>query len=180
MNGCAPDFKEVVRGALNTGCRYGDLRKAKVADYNRDAGTWFIPDPKAGGARTVQLTEDGKAFFSQLTAGRAGDEWMFTRLAAKGETPAPWQRGNQAQRMKDACKRAKIVPRLRFHELKNCYCSLALDAGMSVWHVSQNTGTSMATIEEHYVKPDAKVLEEAVRDNVPSFGVEKKNVESIT
>ena len=50
---------------------------------------------------------------------------------------------------------------------------------MSVWHVSQNTGTSMKTIELHYGKQSAKVLKEAVGANIPSFGVEETNVASI-
>lgn len=192
LNACEPDFRQVVRAALSTGCRYGDLRKARVGDYNRDDGTWFIPDPKSKGPRRprhVQLTEDGRKFFDQLTVGRAGGEWLFTRLVTKDGKPVlkggekvykPWREGQQTRRMEVACARAKIDPPATIHELKHTFCSLALKAGMLMWQLSKATGTSMVTLERHYGHLADAELKAAVQAHVPSFGVEETNVASIT
>jgi hypothetical protein len=39
VNACAADFRDLVRGALLTGCRYGELIGLRASDYNADAGT---------------------------------------------------------------------------------------------------------------------------------------------
>jgi integrase len=39
VNACAADFRDLVRGALLTGCRYGELIGLRAADYNADAGS---------------------------------------------------------------------------------------------------------------------------------------------
>ena len=191
LNACDPDFRQVVRAALSTGCRYGDLRKAKVGDYNRDDGTWLIPDPKAKGPRRprrVQLTPDGRTFFEQLTVGRAGSDWLFTRLVTKDGNPVlkdgeriyqPWRPGQQTRRMEVACGIAKIDPPVTIHEMKHTFCSLALKAGMLMWQLSKATGTSMPTLERHYGHLADAELKAAVEAHVPSFGVEETNVKSI-
>ena len=82
--------------------------------------------------------------------------------------------------MEAACKKAKIAPPLRFHELKHTYASLALDAGLTMWFLSKNTGTSMTTLEKHYGHRSDKALKKAVEDNIPSFGVDETNVVNIS
>ena len=57
-----------------TGARYGELARLEIRDFNPDAGTLTVRQSKAGKPRHVVLTAEGHALFSQLTAGRAGDE----------------------------------------------------------------------------------------------------------
>jgi integrase len=38
LNACSRAFRELVYAALLTGCRYGELSRLKVADYNREVG----------------------------------------------------------------------------------------------------------------------------------------------
>src|SRR5262249_27554498 len=42
INACTPEFRPLVRAALMTGCRYGELVRLQVADFNADAGTLGI------------------------------------------------------------------------------------------------------------------------------------------
>ncbi|MBA3562949.1 MAG: tyrosine-type recombinase/integrase [Gammaproteobacteria bacterium] len=93
LNACEPDFRQLVRGALLTGCRYGELIASRVDAYNVDAGTLLIADSKANKARHVPLTDEGTALMDVLTNGRKGSESLLVR--ADGE---PWRasRGGRA------------------------------------------------------------------------------------
>ena len=178
LNACDPDFRNVVHAALITGARYGDIRKARVADYDHDNGTWLIPDPKSRGVRKprhVQLTDDGREFFSSLTIGKTGTEYLFTK--SKG---ARWEKGDQGRRMEVACANGSVDPPATIHELKHTFCSQALTAGMPMWQLSKATGTSMETLERHYGHLSDKELKAAVDLYVPSFGTGGSNVASIT
>lgn len=174
INTSDPYFKQIVRGALTTGARYGELARAVVNDYRQDSGTLFLHDPKSGGPHHIQLSADGRKFFQKLVRGRAGDEPLF-----ECDDGARWGKGMQTRRMKDACARVGIEPPLRFHELKHTYCSLALAAGMTMWQLSKNTGTSMATLERHYGHLADAELKRAVEAAIPSFGEPDSKVRDI-
>jgi len=52
VNATDPAFRQMVRAALLTGCRYGELTALRVADFNPDAaGTLSIRNPKSGKPR---------------------------------------------------------------------------------------------------------------------------------
>jgi integrase len=116
INGADPDFRPLVKGALLTGCRYGELLAARVRDYVN--GKLHVARSKSGRPRDVVLTEEGVAFFAALSVGRAGDVLLFTH--ANGE---PWSKSQQAQPMREACERASIKPAVGFHQL--AYLGLA-------------------------------------------------------
>jgi integrase len=48
VNGCQGAFRNLVKGALLTGCRYGELTRMKIADFNPEAGTITVRESKAG------------------------------------------------------------------------------------------------------------------------------------
>jgi len=72
LNACDPDFRNLLRAALETGARYGELTRLKLEDYNPDVGTVAIRESKTSTPRHVVLTADGDAFFRQVCAGRTG------------------------------------------------------------------------------------------------------------
>ena len=78
VNACEPAFRNLVRGALLTGCRYSELTTMHVADFNADAGVVTIRESKAGKPRHVVLTNEGQRLFARLTAGKLGDDPIFT------------------------------------------------------------------------------------------------------
>ena len=79
VNAADPEFRPLVQAALQTGCRYSELARLEVADFNPDSGTLAIRQSKSGKARHVVLTDEGVFFFRQLTAGRAGSEIMLCK-----------------------------------------------------------------------------------------------------
>ncbi|MGA7451856.1 MAG: tyrosine-type recombinase/integrase, partial [Rhodoplanes sp.] len=55
VNACQPDFRNLVRGALLTGCRYSELTAMRAADFNPDAGIVTVRESKAAKPRHVVL-----------------------------------------------------------------------------------------------------------------------------
>jgi integrase len=67
---CEPDFEVIVKAALLTGCRYGELTALRIGAFNSDSKTLFIEKSKNGSARHVALNDEGVTFFSQTAKGR--------------------------------------------------------------------------------------------------------------
>ena len=59
VNAAQGDFRDLVRAALFTGCRYGELTRLRAGDINPDSGTVFVGQSKSGKARHVVLTDEG-------------------------------------------------------------------------------------------------------------------------
>ena len=51
LNASDPDFRLLVRAGLETGCRYSELARLEVHDFNSDAGTVHIRKSKTGKER---------------------------------------------------------------------------------------------------------------------------------
>ena len=51
LNACEPDFRRLVRGALVTGARYGELCRADVRDFNPDSASLLVRESKGGKPR---------------------------------------------------------------------------------------------------------------------------------
>ena len=79
VNACEGSFRDLVRGALMTGCRYGDLTRMKVEDFQSNGGTVAIGRSKAGKPRHVVLTIEGQRLFDGLTVGRSRSDRIFKR-----------------------------------------------------------------------------------------------------
>jgi integrase len=90
INACEPDFRDLVRGALLTGARYGELTRMAAANFDRDVGTITVRLSKASKQRHVVLNDEGRELFEALTAGRAPRELIFKRR--DGE---PWGKSHQ-------------------------------------------------------------------------------------
>ena len=103
------EFRKLARGALESGARYSELYGFLVGDFNPDAGTLSIPDPKTGKPRHIILSLDGIDFFLEITAGQNPAERIF--LKADG---SPWKDDNQTDPMKEAVKQGTIAPPISF------------------------------------------------------------------
>jgi integrase len=171
LNACAPDFRNLVRAALETGARYGELTRLTVSDFNPDSGTIHIRRSKSWKARHIILTEDGAEFFAEMTAGRAGDEFIFRR--ADGE---PWQASQQGRPMDEANERAKIKPRITIHGMRHTYCSHCVMNGMPLTVLAKNLGHSNTTmIEKHYGHLAPSFVADAIRSGAPRYGIKSKS-----
>jgi integrase len=176
LNACDPDFRNLVRAALETGCRFGELARLEVGDFNSDVGAIAVRRSKTGRSRHVILTAEGSEFFTAITAGRSGDELMLKR--ADGE---PWRHSNQARPTAAAVARARIAPRISFHGLRHSYASLSIMAGVPLMVVARNLGhTTTRMVERHYGHLAEDYVAAEIRRGAPRFGAEPAgNVESL-
>src|SRR5262249_41491707 len=167
INAADPEFAPIVRGALESGMRYGELCRSMIADYNRDAGTLFVQRSKSGKSRYVTLTVDGIEFFNSVCAGRLGHERIFTRLDG-----SPWGVAHQGRFMKEACARAMIVPPISFHALRHTWASLAIMGGMPLLVAARNLGhRDIRMLEQHYAHLAPSFETDAVRAHAPRYGI---------
>lgn len=91
------------------------------------------------------LTDEGRASFETVTAGRRGNDLMFLRL--DGEA---WAKTQQQRPLRDACKRAGISPPAHFHSLRHTYASLLVMAAVPLAVVAKNLGhADMQMCERH-------------------------------
>jgi integrase len=167
INASPPDFRNLVRGALETGARYGELCSLLVSDFNRDSGTVAIRQSKSGQPRHIVLTDDGIEFFLSITAGRAGDEFLF--LKSDGQA---WRPSHQAEPMATANTQATIAPPINFHGLRHTWASHAVMNGMPLMVVAKNLGhTDTRMVEKHYGHLAPSFVADAIRAGAPRFGV---------
>ena len=166
LNGCDPDFRKMVRGALMTGCRYGELAALDVHDFHPDAGTVHVRMSKSGKPRHVVLNDDGVVFFKALVAGRVGAAPMFEKPGG-----GRWGRSHQDRPMRDACARAKISPAATFHTLRHSWASLSIMAGAPLMVVAQNLGhADTRMVERHYGHLADSFVADTIRATAPRFG----------
>lgn len=157
-------FRDLVRAALTTGCRYGELCALEVRDFQR--GKIYVRESKSGKSRDVELNPEGVAFFDQLTAGREAGALMFQR-----GNGGPWLKNHQRRPMIEACRGAKIVPAVGFHQLRHTWASLAVMKEMPLMVVARNLGhANTLMVEKHYGHLHDDYIKKAIRAAAPRFG----------
>jgi integrase len=167
VNGSEGAFRNLVRGALLTGCRYSELANMKAADFNADAGVVTIRHSKAGKPRHVVLTGEGQKLFASLSAGKLGDDPIYTR--ADGGV---WGNSHQLRPMTEACKRAKIKPAISFHVLRHTYGSTLALRGVPMGVIAEQLGHADTRMtEKHYAHLAPSYVADTIRAHFPTLGI---------
>ncbi|MFC3691081.1 tyrosine-type recombinase/integrase [Chenggangzhangella methanolivorans] len=175
LNAAEPSFRALLRGALETGARYGELCALEVSDFNVDSGTIAIRRSKSGSPRHIILTVEGAAFFKRHVAGRDGREVMFVRF--DGE---PWKASRQARPMAEACANGKVTPPISFHGMRHTWASHAVMNGVPLLVVARNLGhADTRMVEKHYGHLAPSFVIDAIRAGAPKFGGGGDNVEQM-
>lgn len=169
VNTCAPGFRPIVQGALFTGCRYGELCRMTVADYNASTGRVTVRESKGGKPRHPILTEEAAEFFDTITAGRRANEPMFRRPDGEPHKPSDQKRPILA-----ACKAAKINPTISFHILRHTHGSLLAMAGTPMRVIADQLGHADTRMtERHYAHLSPSYVADTIRANMPNLGITK-------
>jgi integrase len=167
VNACEPAFRNLVRGALLTGCRYSELTAMHVADFNADAGVVTVRESKVGKPRHVVLTDEGQHLFATLTVGKLRDEPIFTRR--DGGT---WGKSHQLRPMVEACQRAKIKPAVSFHVLRHTHGSTLAMRGVPMGVIAEQLGHSGTRMtEKHYAHLAPSYVADTIRAHFPTLGI---------
>jgi integrase len=166
INAAQGNFRDLVKAALFTGCRYGELTRLRAGDFNPESGTVFVGQSKSGKARHVVLTDEGQRFFETLTAGRPGGALMLSHADGMG-----WGASHQIRPMAEACRAARIEPAAGFHTLRHTAASHLVMSGVPLNVVAHNLGHADTRMtEKHYAHLAPSYLAETIRKFAPSFG----------
>jgi integrase len=166
LNACPEDFRRLVRGALVTGARYGELCRADVRDFNPDSASLLVRESKGGRPRHIPLDDEGAAFLASITAGRPAEAPLFTRTDGNR-----WGKSHQRRPLLAACKAARIEPAIGFHILRHTWASLRIMAGLPLMVAAQVLGhTDTRMVERHYGHLAQSFIREAVRTTALHLG----------
>ncbi len=176
INAAEPSFRLLIRGALLTGARYGELTVLRASDYNHDNNSVFIQQSKSGKPRYIPLNKEGIKFFKQLITAKNNAELIFTRFNG-----SPWKKNFQARPLQEACKAANIIPAITFHDLRHTYASILAMKGVPLQVISAVLGHSDTRItHKHYAHLMPSYIADVIREHLPDFGhTERDNVVSI-
>lgn len=165
---CEPDFRALVRGALLTGARYGELTRLQCGDVNVDAATVHVRESKSGKPRHIALSPAGVSLLSNLVKDKAARDLVFTR----GNGGA-WRASDQIRRIADACSLAKLDPPVSFHGLRDTHASALVAAGVSLQIVAQQLGHADTRVtEKHYAHLAPSARANAIAAHLPEFHAE--------
>ena len=167
VNACEPAFRNLVWGALLTGCRYSELTAMRASDFNPDSGTLTVRDSKAGKPRHVVLTDEGQELLMVLTAGIGREAPIFTR--ADGGV---WRASHQLRRMVEACKHARISPSISFHVLRHTHGSALAMKGVPMAVIAEQLGHADTRMtEKHYAHLSPSYVADTIRAHFPKLGI---------
>ena len=163
LNACPGAFRDLVHAALLTGCRYGELCRLKVADYNADVETLTIREAKSGQMRHVTLTGEVPELIETLIAGRSPGEVLFRRDDGRA-----WKRAEQLRPMREACGRAGIMPAVGFHVLRHTHASILAMRAVPMAVIARQLGHSDTRVtERHYAHLAPNYVADTIRANFP-------------
>lgn len=164
VNSCPADLRKLVRAALLTGARWGELTTLKVADVNLSTGHIYVAESKSDRSRHVPLNPEGIGHFRSLLVGKVGSDFVLSRKDGK-----PWGHNHHVRALKAACIAAKVKPAVSFHELRHTYASHLAQVGVDLLTISKLLGHSDTRItSRHYAHLADKSLAAAV-NRLPSF-----------
>jgi integrase len=163
FNACRGGFRDLVHGALLTGCRYGELCRLQVGDYNADVGTLAIREAKSGQVRHVTLTDEAPELIERLVAGRSMDDVLFKRDDGRA-----WKRAEQLRPMREACERAGITPAVGFHVLRHTHASILAMRAVPMAVIARQLGHSDTRMtEKHYAHLAPNYVADTIRASFP-------------
>ena len=176
INVCGEDLRSLVTAALLTGARYGELTALKASDFNSDSGTIQIGRSKSGKARHIVLTDEGKTFFKQVTAGKLASDLAFLKSSG-----VKWQHADQYRQMNAACEKAKISPAIGFHILRHTYSSRLAMKGVPMQVISTQLGHSDTRMtEKHYAHLAPSYVADTIRSAFGTLGItQSSNITNI-
>lgn len=165
IDAASPAFQNLIRGALYTGARYGELAAMTVGDFHLQSGTVHVRTSKSGKGRHIVLNAQGVALFRALTEERHAGDRIFERADEE-----PWAASQQLRPMKAACEKAKIEL-VGFHCLRHTYASHSVMNGAPLFVVAKNLGhADTRMVEKHYAHLTPSYVADAIRAAAPVFG----------
>lgn len=138
---------------LLTGMRLRECTHARVEHVHLQQGLWHLPSAKTG-ARYIHLNAAAMAILERQPSLAKGQGWLFPgRNPSKpvGDVRSTFER----------CLNAAQLPRMRLHDLRHSFASLAVQAGRSLYDVQNLLGHASPSMTTRYAHLDASSLRAA-------------------
>jgi integrase len=156
-------FGELLEAGYLTGARYGELSGLDVRNFDAARAVLIIDKGKTG-ARVVTLTAESVRFFRRVADKRPGDAVLLPR--ADGER---WGTSEQFRPFRRAAAAAELPATASFYTLRHSHVSRAIESGMPLSLLAENTGTSLLMIQRNYAKVLASTRRETVESTSPKL-----------
>ena len=153
-----PALGTLVRAALVTGARCGELTSLTVRDVSLRNRQIYISPSKSGRPRHIPLNDGAFRLFSNAIRRKLNDSLVFTRADGK-----PWGK-HYVRPFRRACKIANIDEPIAFHDLRHSFASHLAQAGIDLLTISKLLGHADTRItSKHYAHLADATLAAAVR-----------------
>jgi integrase len=160
-----PERWAIVKLALNTGCRAGELWRAKWPDVNRTTALLTLPKTKNGTIRHIPLNSDALNALDVLEKAEQADGYILPRDPYRF-----W--------FESAVTAAKIV-NFRFHDLRHTFASRCTMQGVGPVALAELLGHKSLAMVFRYSHLAPKHLADAVSKLV-GFGLETTSTATST
>lgn len=159
LSACRPDLRQLVLGALYTGCRMTELCRMRCSHVGRDGYGVYVPPSKSHRPRFVFLPDEGMAWFLSLTKGRGPDERLFLTRFGKH-----WRGSSHKLLFREAVRSSGLPKEFSFHGLRHTYASQLVQAGATVFAIADQLGHSNPmTVLRTYGHLSPQIRESEVR-----------------
>lgn len=143
VNACPADLRGLVMALLLTPARPGEIVKATAQDFDRVNGSITLRGKT--GERTVTLSTDAIAFFTEKIKNKIGNALLFTRSSG-----IAWSKKTWAEAFKTAVKKVGLPGDIVMYSLRHTAISQLIQGGLDVFTIARMAGTSVNMIESHY------------------------------
>ena len=160
-------FADLVEAGYLTGARLGELTALTVGDFDAERSLLVISKGKTG-ARVVTLSAEAVQFFRRVTKDRPKNAVLLQRV--DGDR---WGKSEQHRPFKRAAGAAGLPKTASYYSLRHSHISRAIEAGMPLNLLAENTGTSLSMIQKNYAKVLAATRVSLVQKTAPRLRVMK-------
>lgn len=143
LTACPNDLALLVKAALLTGARPGELANLNVNDFDKERGTLTLRGKT--GQRTGAISTAAAQFFTEVSKNRIGNAPML--VTSYGQR---WNKDSWKKVFKQCATAAGLPEAVVMYSLRHTAISEMILAGMDSYIVANLTGTSVAMIEKNY------------------------------
>lgn len=150
---------------LMTGVRKNEAFRLRWEHVDREAGTVFLADTKSGKSRTVILNVLAREVVEVMWSARADDApWVFPGKRKGRPVVSP------QKPFEEACRIAGIE-RLRIHDLRHSFASLAINSGASLYDVQKLLGHASSQMTQRYAHLEDTSVRKATEQVAHQIGL---------